>query len=148
MRSVFLSLILSSLIASSCKTTEPMLVDHSERIVLGSFGGFAGSFEEHTITPDGSTYSQLRHQGEILSGQKIDQSIVDQAMSVLKQLQKEDYKISDSGNMTYFLRLYKDGEQTIEWVWGGRNDVPDQRLKIMYKTLSKFCDGSSSAPKR
>ena len=69
-------------------------------------------------------------------------------MSVLAQLQKEDYKISDSGNMTYFLRMYKDGVETNEWVWGGNNEKPDQRLRIMFKTLSKFCEEAGSAPKR
>ena len=149
MRLILLSSVFCfSLFILSCKSTVSLMVDNPERIVFGSFGGFAGSFKEHTLTPDGSTFSQLRHQGEILNGQKIEQSVVDQAMSVLAQLQKEDYKISDSGNMTYFLRMYKDGVETNEWVWGGNNEKPDQRLRIMFKTLSKFCEEAGSAPKR
>ena len=124
-----------------------MTAEHAERVVFGSFGGFAGSFQEHTMTPDGSTFSQLKHQGEVVGGQKVNKKIVDQALLVLHQLNDEGYEISDNGNMTYYLKLYKDGEESVEWVWGGNNIKPDSRLTIMYKTLSNFCK-ASHAPLR
>jgi len=51
------------LLIQSCKTVEPMTIEHAHRIEYGSFGGFAGSYTEHKVVPDGHAWRQERLKG-------------------------------------------------------------------------------------
>ena len=138
MRKIVMGLMVLSLSILHCKT--PKDVDQSkERLIsFGSFGGFAGSYTEYTIYSDGSLTVQksLKGDNEVLNSLELPQ--VKQFVSILDQLQKENYQISDPGNMSYFIRDHQN-EPVQEYLWGARTEKCDERLLILHKSLTQLC---------
>lgn len=121
-----------------CKSQEPMMISHPDRIEFGSFGGFAGSYTEYKVVPDGHAWKQERHKGDIINLQQIDPSVIEQMTSLLSQSKSSGYAINNPGNMTYFIRLCQDGAPPYELIWGG-GEIVDEKIKSIHRSLTKLC---------
>lgn len=128
--------LIGSVMMDSCKSTGPMTSESPTRIEVGSFGGFAGSYTSITFVPDGQVWKQARHKGEMETMTSVPKDVVMQAIQNINQLRKSKYQINQPGNMTYFIRLHKNGQETYELLWGGES--PDERVSIIYKSLTSL----------
>ena len=115
-----------------------MLVTHADRLEFGSFGGFAGAYTEFKVVPDGQVWKQSRHNGTLIPIASIDKAVLSQFTGIMKDFEDKKYAVNNPGNMTYFIRLIKKGQEPYELIWGGGEKV-DHRLKSVYKTLVKLC---------
>ena len=122
----------------SCKSKALLSPDHTTRIVIGEFGGFAGSYNEIVILPNGQTFKRSKFDGAYTEQAKIDKKMIDQSIKLLERVSKIDTQIQDSGNMSYFIKYEKDGEMIIDALWGGMNQKPSPILKQLHRNLKSL----------
>ena len=126
------------LMASSCKSTESMPTDNSTIISIGSFGGFAGTYKEYTIKPNGLLSIKTNVDSEEKQLSKLEEKTVTQLSAVLEELSRNVETTYNPGNMTYFVKFYNGDQDPVEWVWGG-GEQTNSRVQAMYRILSKLC---------
>lgn len=126
------------LIHFSCTSSKAVTTEESDKIYFGSFGGFAGAYQEYMLLRDGSLYAKKRFANELSKNNPLSSQITDQYFALLSKFAKEEPTIQDPGNMTYFLRLEISGKDTTEWIWGGHNIQPSQTIKILHRNLTSM----------
>ena len=123
-----------ALLFFSCKSVKR--VSYDEKIIFGSYGGFAGSYDEFTLYGSGSVeYKQsIKSKPNVIKS--IDRKTAKQLFRSIHDLNIRDMDIHDPGNMTYFLRFsYKGKEHELKW--GGSETVPSS-LKDYFSLLRKL----------
>lgn len=136
--SIFFSLIfIFAIVFPSCSTKRTLTFGHHEFISIGSLGGFAGSYLEYRIYPDGSAFKRTKFNGDFQAQKKIDQEQVDQFYVLINGLNKED-SINQPGNMSYFIKWAKNNKTIFEVIWDG-SDLVDSRIRTLYKIMRHSC---------
>lgn len=131
----FIYLIASCSLLLSCKTTEPLTPQEEDKITFGSYGGFAGAYQEFVLLQDGSLFKKSKLKGNFEQMESMKKDNTTQMFEILKRLAKEEPEFSITGNMTYFIKYHQKGEQTVEWSWSGA-EKPSNTLKILYRNLT------------
>ena len=131
--------IIALIAAFACKSTIPPDPNHLDKISFGSYGGFAGSYTEYVVLPNGKSYVKKSLRGEYSELGSLKKRDINQFNEILQNLKSEKYSISDPGNMTYFVRVHEHGKEPYELLWGGSNQTCDQRVVILHKSMSLLC---------
>lgn len=121
----------------SCKSGPTSALKKNQKITIGSFGGFAGTYKEYTILPDGLLLLKTKSNGEGRPISKLEQTTVTQFFSLLSDLDADASAINNPGNMTYFIGLHEDSKNLV-WIWGG-GEEPANQIQSIYRSLSKLC---------
>jgi len=132
----FLIFLFSSLLLTNCKTQKPLDVNEYDgpKLIFGTFGGFAGSSNEHTLLPDGQLLNQSTKARDRRPNGKIDKKVATQMIKNFKTLGFNTLELHDPGNLTYFIEFSENGEKH-KLSWGrGAQKVPAE-LKTYYQTL-------------
>ena len=122
----------------ACASTHSLSPDRVQNLAFGSFGGFAGSYTEYTISAGGSVYRRSKFQGRKQEMGPLDVREVNQIIHLLGMLHSDGYAINDPGNQTYFIRINWKGMPQYELIWGGANVKEDPGLLILYNNLLKM----------
>ena len=126
--------ILLFLVCVSCSTGKKWSAKISSPIVFGSFGGFAGSYTESSLYDNGDVHYKSSVKGEHRVIKNIDEKTLAQLFQSVETLELYKMKISDPGNMTYFLKFtYNDDDHHLQW-GGGNQEVPN-KLKSYFNLL-------------
>lgn len=123
------------LIFLSCKSTKTLGPDQSDKITYGSYGGFAGAYEEYALLKDGSVYEKMKFKEEYSLIQSISAESTAQFFKLMSEFSTSLPQIHQPANMTYFIRFQSSGRDTTEWVWSGSNAQPPQSIKILHRNL-------------
>ena len=137
--SIYVVWICAITLLPACKTQASLTPDHPVKVVFGEYGGFAGSYKETAILPDGSIFLKDRFNAEFRKGKNLDDSQVDQILQTLAMLKEYEYSISDPGNMTYYIKWFNQDEEIYELSWGGSSDRPSAMVRQLFKNLKALC---------
>ena len=137
---IFLAIVVLSI---ACVNQKELSLDHHEYISFGSLGGFAGSFREFRIYPDGNAFKRTKYNGDFTKQKKIDQRRVDQFYVLVDQMRKEGLSINESGNVSYFIKWVKKNNTRIEVIWND-NITVDEKLPLLYQSMKKSCSDEFS----
>jgi hypothetical protein len=132
---LFISGVLFLTIALSCKSTQPLGPEQPDKISYGSYGGFAGAYQEFVLLKDGSVYEKAKFKEEYSLMESISTEATGQFFNLMSGFSSTMPEIHQPGNMTYFIRFGAKGMDSKEWVWGGPNAQPPQSIKILHRNL-------------
>jgi len=127
-------MIFSLLTFISCATQRQQIksVNGITEISFGKGGGFTGLTEEYLLTGKAEVFKITN--GEQTKLNEITKPEIRSITKQIKDLQFNDLKITETGNMTYFIEVsakkYKN-----RVTWSDTTDTP--QLKELYKTLVK-----------
>lgn len=135
----YITILISSLLLIQCKSTKDL--DQADPFVIsfGSFGGFAGSFTEYLIFHNGQVNKRSRLNGPLTEMAPVNKEVYDESLEILDNLQREHIVLDDPGNMSYFIKVFRNNESIYELVWSNP-DLPDFRsVKSLYDRLNNLC---------
>ena len=101
-------------------------------ISFGKSGGFTGMTDEYLITGDADVFKIVN--GERTRINQVKKSEVREISKSIKEMEFQELKLSERGNMTYFIEV-KANKYTNRVTWSDLTDVAD--VKELYKTLVK-----------
>ena len=105
-------------------------------IRFGSSGGFTAMTDEYLIKQDGKVYKYTYDTLNFIN--QIESSEIDSIGKQITELNFENIKLNETGNMTYFIEVqtsaYKNG---VSWSDQTQNDSIKQFYKFLAKTLKK-----------
>lgn len=105
-------------------------------IRFGSSGGFTAMTDEYLIKQDGKVYKYTYDTLNFIN--QIESSEIDSIGIQITELNFENIKLNETGNMTYFIEVqtpaYKNG---VSWSDQTQNDSIKQFYKFLAKTLKK-----------
>ena len=118
----------------SCATQKnrPEAVRGITEISFGKSGGFTGMTEEYLIAGNAEVFKIAN--GERTSINHLAKTNIRDISKRIKEMQFKDIKLSDKGNMTYFIEV-KANKYTNRVTWSDLTDTP--QVKELYKTLIK-----------
>jgi len=118
----------------SCSTVKnrPESVRGITEISFGKGGGFTGMTDEYIITGKAEVLKIVN--GERTSINQLRKKDVREISKRIDEMKFKDLKLSDRGNMTYFIEV-KANKFTNRVTWSDLTDVPE--IKELYMTLVK-----------
>ena len=120
----------------ACKSSQTVLAtNHHTSIMYGSLGGFAGSYEEYKILPNGDVFYRQRYNGDFNKIQPVQITMTNQFFELMEQFCDQEIEMNDAGNLTYFMKYTKNNKQQLELIWGGENDETSPQVVQLYKLL-------------
>ena len=112
--------------AQACKTKNRF-------IEFGNGGGISGKYNEYKLDSKGVVYLKK----DSSTYEKIKALTKEQTSAIFKDvlsLKKEDWNISEPGNMTYYI-VFNDAKDKHTAKWGGTTTKPTETLKALYDKL-------------
>lgn len=122
----------------SCKSTKPLTPEHQHKLSFGSYGGFAGSFKEFVLVPNGQVFLKKRFGAEYQELHRISQNQCSQFFETIKSFEVLGLEQNQSGNLTNFIKYSSDGVEKIQWSWPAGSEI-DKRIEILFKNLRAVC---------
>jgi hypothetical protein len=118
----------------SCATQKnrPDSVRGITEISFGKGGGFTGMTEEYLITGDAEVFKI--ENGERTKINEVTKPVIRDISKQIKDLKFKDLKMSERGNMTYFIEVSANKYKN-RVTWSDLTDKPE--VKELYKTLVK-----------
>ncbi len=127
---------------SACSGSKPLALDHHTFITFGSLGGFAGTYKEFRLMPDGSLFKKSKYQGGFEVMESLSKEEVEHIFDIIHEVNDLSLSTNDPGNLTSFLSYTKNGTVLFECIWGGGNEEPHDQLLKSYVLLNKLCRDS------
>jgi len=123
-----------TLLTFSCATQRQHIksVNGITEISFGKGGGFTGQTEEYLLTGKAEVFKIMN--GEKTKLKEITKGDIRNITQQIKDLQFQNIKIAETGNMTYFVEV-RAKKYTNRVTWSDITDAP--QLKELYKTLVK-----------
>jgi len=118
----------------SCATQKnrPDSIRGITEISFGKGGGFTGLTEEYVITGKAEVFKIAN--GVRTKINQVTKSDVRKISKKIEEMKFRDIKLSDTGNMTYFIEV-KTKKYNNRITWSDLTDTPE--VKELYKTLVK-----------
>jgi hypothetical protein len=118
----------------SCATQKdrPESIRGITEISFGKGGGFTGMTEEYLITGNAEVFKIVNSERTKIN--QVTKPVVREISKQIKDLQFKDIKLSEKGNMTYFIKVSANKYSNIV-TWSDLTDTPE--IKELYKTLVK-----------
>ena len=133
-----LIIMILSVLTFSCATqkqTKNMTTTFIE-IKFGSSGGFTGMTNEYLLKQDRKVYKNLSDTLSLIN--QIENSEIQSINKQLAELDFENLKLNEKGNMTYFIEVHTSTyKNRITWSDQTQNDTIKQFYKSLVKTLKK-----------
>jgi hypothetical protein len=115
----------------SCTCTEKLISDTSkERIYFGKTGGFTNIPMEYVLIDKDHLFKVESDQ--LVKVRKINGDQVKTLETLMKDIDLEQMTLNETGNITYHIKLVKQGtEKIITW----SDTTTNEKIKELYKTL-------------
>lgn len=117
----------------SCRSNKGWNSKVGTPITFGSYGGFAGTYKEHTINDDGLVHFKSAIKGE---AQVVKNLSEDELKSIFEGVHTSklcELKHDSPGNLTHFIKFtYADESYHLKWAAG--TEIPDN-LRAYFKLL-------------
>ncbi|MBN2164656.1 MAG: hypothetical protein JW717_00095 [Marinilabiliaceae bacterium] len=133
-----LVIMILSVLTISCATQKQAKTPTTSfiEIKFGSSGGFTGMTNEYLIKQDGKVFKITSDTLNQLN--QIDNSEIKNIDRQIVELEFENLKLRDKGNMTYFIEVQTSNFiNKITWTDQTQNDSVRQLYKNLVKTLKK-----------
>jgi hypothetical protein len=117
----------------SCASGKRDNSSSESEIIFGTYGGFAGSYDEFTLHVNGEVTYKNSLKADPVRIKDIKHQVARQLFHNVNELELYKLVINDPGNLTYFLKFDYSGQMQ-ELKWGGNQLVPDH-LKSYYRLL-------------
>ncbi|MDA8693096.1 hypothetical protein N9L92_03470 [Saprospiraceae bacterium] len=144
--SISLLLVAFSLICCKSKYSTPY--DYpGERLTFGSMGGFAGKVTEYTLLSNGDFYRGTGSEGFV---DQLSHDMKDRGKQFFKsyeQLHFDTLNIDKTGNMTYYIVMYKKDKSSHRIQWADYVEEAPPELKIYHKNLFAFAKAVNAKSK-
>lgn len=115
-----------------------------QQLLFGSGGGFTGDVTEYILLDNGQLFKKSSLKNTMTEMGQIKQKEAKQLMKEVEQLNLEKIKVSESGNMYYFVCM-KNGDTEHKTTWGSATYEVDSTVQALHKKLMKAA-GSAPAP--
>lgn len=133
-----LMIMILSVLTMSCATQKQTKYQTTSfiEIKFGSSGGFTGMTNEYLIKQDGKVYKNSTDNLTLIT--QIENSEIENIKKQLTEIDFENIKLNEKGNMTYFIEVQTSTyENRITWSDQTQNDSIKQFYKSLVKTLKK-----------
>lgn len=133
-----LLLIILSVLTISCATQKQKKnpTKNFIEIKFGSSGGFTGMTNEYLIKQDGKVYKNTSDKLSLIN--KLRNCEIKNINKKIAELNFENIKLNEKGNMTYFIEVQTDTyENRITWSDQTQKDCIEQFYKSLVKKLKK-----------
>lgn len=141
MRLILVFGLITLLLPVSCHRNVPYAPDHPVRIAFGSYGGFAGTYKEFVLLPNGQLFVRKRLRAQFDELQSLDPAITKQLFTVVRNFRKQGMVQEGSGNLTNFISFEEIGHPPLQWSWESGTDV-DDRIRRLFRNLNVLCKES------
>ena len=132
--------LLISVFIISCITPNSVASDNLDMYLsFGTFGGFAGSYSECRIYPNGTVYHFPRINSRPNKKESLTEENFIQFKEILHSLANDKKTLSEPGNLNHFIRYHEDGVDKYEFLWEEGRSNPSQRVTDLFSVLNHLC---------
>jgi hypothetical protein len=131
-----LAIIISSAFFS-CGKNRYLNAISQNAIYFGSSGGFAGLTTEYQLSGDGNLrlYNSLSSDTSLIK--KLDKKELGNTFKKADLLDSIKLNLSETGNMTYYIRYFRKEGMPLTWSWVDGNELP-QSISQFYQHLNQL----------
>lgn len=104
------------------------------KVVFGSGGGFAGSYNEYTLLDDGRLYQRSKDKTSLTEIRTLDKKFTGQIFNNIKTFGLDKMQQNNPQNLYYFLK-YKSPKDSSSIIWSGQPAPELNAANSIYKLL-------------
>lgn len=138
------SYLLIGLFMISCKAQPPVSAeDKKSYLSFGTFGGFAGSYNECRIYSNGMMYHYPRINSQPIKKESVTEENFNQFVQLITSLAEDQKTLSEPGNLNHFIRYHNNGVDKYEFLWEEGRSNPSKRVTDLFSVLNHLCSAGN-----